>query len=165
MSLKQICLCLMLVFISAVSCAQESNYKCNIDGQNVRLSIDDLRPVIKTGLLSMSNQLNSQSPLRIDETTVLMSTISVNYSIIHNYRVDINSSEWSKEQISKFIEIMKRKQSQTVKYLMIKANLDMMSKDEWIRLYKELEMEFIYNMRDNQGVVFGTIRVTYKDLM
>ena len=53
---------------------------------------------------------------------MLMSTISVNYSIIHNYRVDINSSEWSKEQISKFIEIMKRKQSQTVKYLRIKAH-------------------------------------------
>lgn len=163
--MKQIGLVLMLVFLSTVSCAQESNYICNIDGQTVSLSIADLRHEIQAGLLSMSNQLNSQSPLRIDETTVLMSTTAVNYSIIHNYRVDINSSEGSNEQISTFIEMMKRKQSQSMKQLMVEANLDMMSKDEWIRLYKELGMEFIYNMRDNQGVVFGSIRLTYKDLM
>ena len=141
----------------------ENPFTYNENGKKITVTLNELRPMIEEQLNAMCVEMNKQCPMQVDEVTTLMSSLYTNKSVQHNYRINIDSSLLSAQQIEYLRQSMKKKQGESMKYLMVDANADLMPRDEWIRLYKELGIQFIYNMRDNKGVVFGRVIVDYKD--
>lgn len=144
-------------------CGQNNNnpYKWVENGEEYSVTQNEMRDIISEQMKEMAKQMNAQSPLVVDEVTTLMSTIYVNNEIQHNYRINIDSSKLSEAQKNKLIESMTEKQATSMKYLMVDANVDLMPRSEWLRLYKELGIKFVYNMRDNKGIVFGRVILDY----
>lgn len=155
----------LLCALALTICAQSLTkpFKWTENGQEYTATLNEMQELIDEQLKEMVRRMNEQTPLRIDEATTLMSSIYLNSEVQHNYRIDIDSSKLSDTQKENFIAKMKTKQAATMKYLMVDANVDLLSRAEWIRLYKDLKIKFVYNMRDNQGVVFGRVVVDYKD--
>lgn len=135
------------------------------NGQKISVTLKEMRPLIDEQLKAMCVEMNKQCPMQVDEITTLMSSLYVNKTVQHNYRINIDSSLLSDKQIEHFQQNLKKKQGESMKYLMVDANTDLMPREEWVRLYKELGIQFIYNLRDNKGIVFGRVIVDYMDFM
>lgn len=157
------CLIIFILAGIAMFAYGQRPFTYNENGRKITVTLKEVRSLIDEQLKAMCVEMNKQCPMQVDEVTTLMSSFYTNKSVQHNYRINIDSSSLSAQQIEYLRQSMKKKQVKSMKYLMVDANTDLMTREEWIRLYKELGIQFVYNMRDNKGIVFVTVIVDYND--
>lgn len=159
---KTIFIVLLTIILSACNCEAQKKYIYTENGQKETFTAQELKEFVFSVLLQNIKLLNSQLPIQIDEYTDMYSAVLNGTTINYNYTAYIDSSLLSEADIKEFCEETKALQKENIKFL-FSQNADKMPVSEWIRLYKELGIKYIYNYIDANRKAWAKIVVDFEN--
>lgn len=136
-----------------------NSYHNKFNGKNIgsyNISERD-RINFSNGMMSFCEDMNKQTPVKVDEITTLYSMAYFNQSLKAFYKVDLSVNDFSKEDIDNMKDSMKQSQKAMVKQLISALDYKVTSKDMYEAMkafnlkvccvYRDVDDNFIFETK------------------
>lgn len=133
------------------------------DGQKITCTAANFKPYIQATLFDKAKELNKQLPLKVDEVTTLVTVIVSGNALCYNYRVDIEKEYLTQSDINELTQEIKETGKENLRFL-FQTQSNVMSANEWKRLFTELGIYYVYTYFDINNKAFARINIYPKDL-
>lgn len=158
--MKRLLTLLSLSLFSIMMYAQKP-YIIMQDGEEVAITAEQLKPFILPALQNLTQEMNKQLPMRVDDMTTATKAVMDSCVIKYEYRVDVNKIYITQKDLNALSkEMIKLCKGQFQSFFASMS--DTMPNEEWRRLFTELGIYYIFSYYDNQGKTLWRIH-SYPD--
>ena len=151
--------CLLLV----VATFAQRPYTINEDGKKSTFTAAQLKGYVQKSIRERIKDINEQLPLKVDEITTLYATLFVGNAIQYSYRVDIDKTDYTQDEIDQIICGVKETNKDNFAFL-FQSLANKMPPKEWKRLFTELGLYYVYTYFDSNNKVFARFSIYPKDI-
>ena len=151
--------CLLLV----VTAFAQRPYTIIEDGKKTTFTAAQLKGYVQKSMRERVKAINEQLPLSIDEITTLYSTLFIGNAMHYNYRVDIDKTDYTQDEINQIMSGVKETSKENIACL-FQSLANKMPPKEWKRLFTELGLYYVYTYFDCNNKVFARFTIYPKDI-
>lgn len=160
--MKKLLSLLFCLLLSIVASAQRP-YTMTVDGKRATFTSAQVKAYFQKTIRERLKELNEQFPLQVDEYTTILSAIQLGKSIQFSYRVDIDRTDFTQEEINELLTLAKEVGKDNMKNLFQSFGNEMPPK-EWKRFFVEIGLYYNYIYYDCNDRFFGRYAIYPKDL-
>lgn len=122
----------------------------------------EIKDKLKDIYMSFCKELNSQTPLYVDEITTLNSAVFIDWTMMFTYKVAIDANDFAETELKLMMNTMREYGKNNAKDLLRRGSYNLNNND-FMQLMKAVGLRFRMTYIDINNVPMGSIVYDYKD--
>lgn len=149
------------LFTLLIQCILGVNF---LFAQNISQSdINAIEKELKGSMIEKVNEINKQTPMRLDEITTFVKAAYAHPSLHYTYRLDADKSDLTIQEWEEIKNDLYKVQLQNREFLLNEYSKGKMSPRELALIYKRLGFKWVYTYLDINNVAIFRFTVDFSD--